>query len=162
MDREVWRAAVHGVTKSWTGLSDWTTATKQSSGPSSDTHSNVSWVLLKELRPPSRWRMVTSGWAQDSWTPPLFHNQPIRRNLHILQPSCQILPIQISPPRLLRHSGYFWEWTTCSPSLALQKIFLCSKLWCFSLFGLTGCWTLEFAFQNRGYSWIFTYFKRRK
>ena len=22
MDREVWRAAVHGVTKSWTGLSD--------------------------------------------------------------------------------------------------------------------------------------------
>ena len=24
MDREVWRAAVHGVTKSQTGLSDWT------------------------------------------------------------------------------------------------------------------------------------------
>ena len=24
MDREVWRAAVHGVTKSWTRLSDWT------------------------------------------------------------------------------------------------------------------------------------------
>ena len=24
MDREVWRAAVHGVTKSWTWLSDWT------------------------------------------------------------------------------------------------------------------------------------------
>ena len=24
MDREVWRAAVHGVTKCWTGLSDWT------------------------------------------------------------------------------------------------------------------------------------------
>ena len=23
-DREAWRAAVHGVTKSWTGLSDWT------------------------------------------------------------------------------------------------------------------------------------------
>ena len=27
-DREVWRAAVHGVTKSQTRLSDWTTATK--------------------------------------------------------------------------------------------------------------------------------------
>ena len=24
MEREVWRAAVHGVTKSWTRLSDWT------------------------------------------------------------------------------------------------------------------------------------------
>ena len=24
-DREAWRAAVHGVTKSWTWLSDWTT-----------------------------------------------------------------------------------------------------------------------------------------
>ena len=24
MDRETWRAAVHGVTKSWTRLSDWT------------------------------------------------------------------------------------------------------------------------------------------
>ena len=24
MDREAWRAAIHGVTKSWTGLSDWT------------------------------------------------------------------------------------------------------------------------------------------
>ena len=24
MDREAWRAAVHGVTKSWTRLSNWT------------------------------------------------------------------------------------------------------------------------------------------
>ena len=27
-DRVVWRAAVHGVSKSWTQLSDWTTETK--------------------------------------------------------------------------------------------------------------------------------------
>ena len=27
MDRDAWRAAVHGVTESWTRLSDWTTAT---------------------------------------------------------------------------------------------------------------------------------------
>ena len=26
-DREAWRAAAHGVAKSWTGLSDWTTTT---------------------------------------------------------------------------------------------------------------------------------------
>ena len=29
MDREAWRAAVHGVTKSWTRLSDWTDWTEQ-------------------------------------------------------------------------------------------------------------------------------------
>ena len=28
MDREAWRAAVHGVTKSWTWLSDWTELTE--------------------------------------------------------------------------------------------------------------------------------------
>ena len=28
-DREAWRAAVHGVAKSWTWLSDWTTATRE-------------------------------------------------------------------------------------------------------------------------------------
>ena len=28
MDRETWRVAVHGVTRSWTWLSDWTTMTK--------------------------------------------------------------------------------------------------------------------------------------
>ena len=27
MDREAWHAAVHGVTRSWTGLSDWTELT---------------------------------------------------------------------------------------------------------------------------------------
>ena len=30
MDREAWRAAVHGVTKSRTWLSDWTELTKES------------------------------------------------------------------------------------------------------------------------------------
>ena len=28
MDREAWRAAIHGVTKSWTWLSDWTELNK--------------------------------------------------------------------------------------------------------------------------------------
>ena len=31
MDREAWRAAVHGVTKSWTQLSDWTELIKTDS-----------------------------------------------------------------------------------------------------------------------------------
>ena len=29
MDREAWRAAVHGVAKSWTQLSDWTELTEK-------------------------------------------------------------------------------------------------------------------------------------
>ena len=29
MDREAWRATIHGVTKSWTGLSDWTEWTER-------------------------------------------------------------------------------------------------------------------------------------
>ena len=32
MDREAWRAAVHGVAKSWTRLSDWTEVEKQDVG----------------------------------------------------------------------------------------------------------------------------------
>ena len=32
MDREAWCAAVHGITKSWTRLSDWTELTKQTQG----------------------------------------------------------------------------------------------------------------------------------
>ena len=28
MDREVWRVAVHGITKSWTGLTNWTETEK--------------------------------------------------------------------------------------------------------------------------------------
>ena len=40
MDREAWRAAVHGVTKSWTWLSDWT-------------ERNWSWC-----EPPSGWHQV--------------------------------------------------------------------------------------------------------
>ena len=31
MDREAWHAAVHGVTKSWTWLSDWTELTDRGS-----------------------------------------------------------------------------------------------------------------------------------
>ena len=35
MDREAWHAAVHGVTKSWTRLSNWTELTDRTTGPRS-------------------------------------------------------------------------------------------------------------------------------
>ena len=47
MDREAWRAAVHGVANSWTGLSDWTELTWISHG------CNV-FPILKPLPLPSR------------------------------------------------------------------------------------------------------------
>ena len=41
-----------------------------------------------ELGPSPRWRMVTSGWAQDSWSTTLLpYHQPISRKSHTLQPS---------------------------------------------------------------------------
>ena len=54
--------------------------------------------LWKELRPISRWRMVSSGWAQDSQSTTLLpHHQPIRRKPCTLQLSPQILPIKLLP-----------------------------------------------------------------
>ena len=38
MDREAWRAAVHGVAKSWTRLSNWTELTKDSTNTTNSTH----------------------------------------------------------------------------------------------------------------------------
>ena len=38
MDREAWRAAVHGVTKSWTQLSDWTELTLLLVYPANNRH----------------------------------------------------------------------------------------------------------------------------
>ena len=35
MDREAWRAVIHGVAKSWTQLTDWTTTTGVPKGEAS-------------------------------------------------------------------------------------------------------------------------------
>ena len=44
-DREAWHAAVHGVAKSWTGLSKWTTAAEYKiSIASNEVHGFYSWV----------------------------------------------------------------------------------------------------------------------
>ena len=90
------------------------------------------WVLLLDLRPPLGWRMVTSGWAHDSWrTAWLPHHQLIRRKWHSLQPSLQTLPIKTS--KTIREFGGFLSISCLFSCLALQSIYLRSKLWCFSL-----------------------------
>ena len=55
MDREAWRAAVHGVAKSWTQLSDWTELnSKGSYQPRDQTH--ISCVSCRD-------RQILSHWA---------------------------------------------------------------------------------------------------
>ena len=49
MDREAWCAAVHGVAKSWTRLSDWTELTEKSSKTS------ILWERIPENMRPSGW-----------------------------------------------------------------------------------------------------------
>ena len=46
MDREAWRAAVHGVTKSWTQLSDWTELKHMTASIKAEPK-NAMWEILK-------------------------------------------------------------------------------------------------------------------
>ena len=52
-DRETWCAAVHGVTKSWTWLSNWTMATLKLS------HTIPRTIIQRET--------IKSGWIFDAW-----------------------------------------------------------------------------------------------
>ena len=47
MDREAWRAVVHGVAKSWTRLSNWTEVNRQEFLPSWNMHSNLNAIFVK-------------------------------------------------------------------------------------------------------------------
>ena len=49
MDRHAWRAAVHGVTKSWTQLSDWTELNWSSITGGNFSKSSPSWFHLKTV-----------------------------------------------------------------------------------------------------------------
>ena len=61
MDREAWRAAVHGVSKSQTRFSDWTT-----------TAMYILIDIFKELTLAARWRLdhraEKQGWKQGDWS----------------------------------------------------------------------------------------------
>ena len=59
MDREAWRAVIHGVTKSRTGLSDWTELTEW-----------LSWSLILAF-----WILSLLGWKGQEWL--------IQRKVHL-------------------------------------------------------------------------------
>ena len=50
MDREAWRAVVHGVTKSWTRLSDWTTTLEGHNALCRKGTVNPQWLLFSSLQ----------------------------------------------------------------------------------------------------------------
>ena len=54
MDREAWRAAIHGVAKSWTRLSDWTELNEHGWGH----WEMVKWLVLEEMPLTSGWRLA--------------------------------------------------------------------------------------------------------
>ena len=58
MDREAWRAAVHGVAKSWTRLSDWTELNK-----TKDLYSRKYKMLMKEIEDDTNtWTHIPCSW----------------------------------------------------------------------------------------------------
>ena len=82
MDREAWRAAVHGVVKSWTRWSDWTTLNwKRSvgfSGGAVDKNLPVQGTWVRSLvREDSTCHGATSPMRRISWTHAL---EPVLRN----------------------------------------------------------------------------------
>ena len=71
MDREAWRAAVHGVAKSRTWLSDWTKlnwATKtcrHTHKEAKDLCSENYWILMKEIEDDTnRWKDIPCSWIR--------------------------------------------------------------------------------------------------
>ena len=75
-DREAWRAAVHGVTKSGTQLSDWITTTK-TWAETTETSTPRVWALPQEK--PQQWEAHALQWREalghHSWQKPMNSNE---------------------------------------------------------------------------------------
>ena len=70
MDREAWRAAVHGVTKSWTWLSDWTELNVYCSPPGSSVNGILQARILERVaKPSSRGSSQPRDWTRVSYVP---------------------------------------------------------------------------------------------
>ena len=74
-DRESWRAAVHGVTKSWTWLSNWTTTTVPC-----PVLTTAAWPAQRLLRSQARWSGIPNSWR-------IFHSlccDPYSQRLNVV------------------------------------------------------------------------------
>ena len=115
-DRETWRAAVHGVTKSWTRLSDWTTTTGLSALEDvlrSELHSHLLWESSLNLE----------GWTQVllMLSPACAHAVSVSSLLHCVEMSNDLpsFVLSISPAQrrvsfVLLAWPYSWHRSGCS------------------------------------------------
>ena len=82
-DREAWRAAVHGLTKSWTWLSNWTARTNAGWHFVQDPRSHLRRVSEPTAGTPA-WELNPAGWER---TPQLWAAPSCRLSLRVL-PGC--------------------------------------------------------------------------
>ena len=71
-DREAWHAAVHGVTKSWTWVSDWTIVTTRGQTPRH--------VLLSLQSPANSWLPNFAFHVAVNWLSPLWSPKPLPKH----------------------------------------------------------------------------------
>ena len=64
MDRAAWRAAVHGVAKSWTWLSDWTEHLLQTSNPQNLNRIHLLWATFVIMYCSSPGKLIYILWSK--------------------------------------------------------------------------------------------------
>ena len=104
-DREVWHAAVHGVVKSWTGLSDWTSSTTWAGETWGNLRRKITammqpldcsqslwWILRMNtgLQAPHRWGTCQGNNINKPW---LLHLPIPRKSLNFL---CCLLGLKLN------------------------------------------------------------------
>ena len=92
MDRETWHAAVHGVTKSWTRLSDWTELNHVE-----DIDSPRRTILVDRLGDIPVWSMSKREWDKGKWDSDfwVFYKRKVRNRQVAERESVFILNVDV-------------------------------------------------------------------
>ena len=100
-DREAWHAAVHGITKSWTWLSDWPTAISNLGAFLAVQWTSHAVLLVKNPSAKAGKVGLIPGWGRS----------PGERNGKLLQYSCLENPMDRGTWRTTAHRGAMsWAW----------------------------------------------------